>query len=462
MPPDLPETLSLDRLVSLVDHRTEEPDVEYKAWMDLSLPEAKSAIAKHLCALSNYGGGWLVFGVSDDGSHTEPHPGDLSSYRQDIINSIVSRYLHPPFHCNVYFVPSAITQKKYPIVLVPPHGAQPVCAKADRPINNKQRIGVTKGTHYIRVPGPSSAPIDSPELWRTLLHRCVLLEREQLLSSIGRLFEKPSIAADAKSPLSELLENTTSRWDELQKTGWLVDPKINRTTLAFQFLTFDKQPVQTIALSKLANGIREASNAAESECEGFKTFDMFYGGLATSAVFLFHDREGYETDAVFKKGAYLFAPALSRALITGMGVEVRPYHEDTDWVRSVVEDRSTRKWPVGGRLSPRFQANRIFGFVAFVRHLARAFSDANEVRLIADYKGLAGRTLDDTKGGVYYSRERKSVEAERRIEIVSSLERLIGTGGGEVASLLLNPILRLFEGWEINADYIRKAAKDPG
>ena len=54
-------------LAGLIDHRREEPDIEYKAWLDLSAPEARAKIAKHLCALSNFGGGWLVFGVADDG-----------------------------------------------------------------------------------------------------------------------------------------------------------------------------------------------------------------------------------------------------------------------------------------------------------------------------------------------------------------------------------------------------------
>jgi hypothetical protein len=197
--------------------------------VDLSSPEVKSGIAKHLCALSNYGGGWLIFGVANDGSHAEPHPGDLTGFRQDTINGIVSRYLHPAFHCNVLFVPTAATGKKYPVVRVPPHGAQPICAKTDGPLADKKRVGVTKGTHYIRVPGPKSVPIVSPELWGELLHRCVLLEREQLLSSIGRLFEKPSVV-ESTSPLSELLESSTARWDELQKKGWLVDPKENAGT----------------------------------------------------------------------------------------------------------------------------------------------------------------------------------------------------------------------------------------
>ena len=142
---NIPGTQDLDRIASLIDHRTEEPEVEYKAWMDLSASENKAKLAKHLCALSNYGGGWIVFGVSDDGSHTEPHPGDLTPYSQDIVNGIVNRYLHPAFHCNVHFVTSPRTSKQYPVVQVPPHGAQPICAKSDGPLVDKRRIGVSQG-----------------------------------------------------------------------------------------------------------------------------------------------------------------------------------------------------------------------------------------------------------------------------------------------------------------------------
>jgi len=45
------------------------------------LSQHKSKIAGHL----NYGGGWLIFGIEDDGSHAEPHPGNVNSYRQDIM-----------------------------------------------------------------------------------------------------------------------------------------------------------------------------------------------------------------------------------------------------------------------------------------------------------------------------------------------------------------------------------------
>ena len=155
MAPNIPPNQDLDRLASLVDHRTEEPDVEYKSWMDLGTAENKSKLAKHLCALANYGGGWMIFGIANDGSHAEPHPSDLSGYSQDIINGIVSRYLQPAFHCNVHMVTSAISLKKYPVVQVPPHGAQPVCAKSDGPLVENRRVVKSSGSED-----------SSPKCWR--------------------------------------------------------------------------------------------------------------------------------------------------------------------------------------------------------------------------------------------------------------------------------------------------------
>jgi hypothetical protein len=373
---DIPLTLDLDRMASLVDHRTEEPDIEYKSWMDLSTTENKAKLAKHLCALCNYGGGWIVFGVSDDGSHSEPHPGELGTYSQDIINGIVNRYLHPAFHCNLHFVTSRKTSKQYPVVQIPPLGAQPICAKSDGPLVEKRRIGVSQGVHYIRVPGPSSVPIDNPELWRKVLHKCVLNERENLLSSISRLFASPS-NVPINSSLVTFVDEGIAHWNELQTEEWLVDAKQNRTALAFQFLAANNDPVASIQLNSLREGIREASNAADSECPAQKTFDISSQGQIAPTVMLIGNTEGFELNALFNRdGTYLMGPSLWRATVDGRGVEIRPYHEDTNWVRSSVEEQSSRKWPVGEYLSPRFQA---MSCTRFRRRRVRCFME-QEVR----------------------------------------------------------------------------------
>jgi hypothetical protein len=444
----------LDRLASLVDHRTEEPDIEYKSWMNLSDPEYKSKLAKHLCALTNYGGGWIVFGIDDYGSHAEPHPGDLKGYSQDIINGIVSRYLTPSFHCNVYFINSPLTSKKYPVVRVPPHGAQPVCAKTDGPLINKQRLGVTQGVHYIRTSGPQSVAIDRPELWKEVLHRCVLAERSQLLSSIGRLFEQPTIIPEAPL-LDKFVDEGIERWSQLQKPGWPVNSVENKSTVSFQLLTDSGRPVLSISLKLLLNSLRDASNAADAERQFTSPpFDMSYSGMSSPSVILFGDVEGYESDTIIQDGTYLFAPSLSRVLVNGVGAEVRPYHEDTDWVRNVAKERTSREWPLGERLSPTFQASRMYAFVLFVRRFAASFSDAARCIFVVDFDGLQNRMIAETRG-FNFRGEKRALTSKRRFRLEIALEKLTEDGASEIAASLLNPMLRLFSGTEVDAAFVR-------
>lgn len=52
-------------LSELVAGKSEDLGVEYKAWMDTSQPEVRAKLARHIAALSNHGGGYLIFGVDD-------------------------------------------------------------------------------------------------------------------------------------------------------------------------------------------------------------------------------------------------------------------------------------------------------------------------------------------------------------------------------------------------------------
>ena len=117
-------------LADLVEHRIEAPEVEYKNFMPLTENIERAKIARHICALANSGGGWLVFGFEDDGTPSEIHPGSLTAYSQDAINGIGAKYLEPQPHCEVHHV-TANSGLAYPVVRVPPHGVIPVCAKAD-------------------------------------------------------------------------------------------------------------------------------------------------------------------------------------------------------------------------------------------------------------------------------------------------------------------------------------------
>ena len=439
-------------LSDLVDHRREEPDIEYKAWMPLSDNAAKAKIAKHICALANYGGGWLLFGVSDDGSHTEPHPGSLDEYKQDIINGICERYLTPAPHCQVLTARSRVTGKDYPVVRVPPHGTVPVCGKVDGPRVNNQITGIQLGTHYIRAQGPKSIAIDKPELWREVIHRCVINERDALLGSIGRLFDRPSVPA-GPAALDALIEAASARWAQsVLAEGWPVDPKIHRVAFAYRILDAEGGPVAKASVSGLRGALRRASSESDAAMElGWSFF--LQAGSETDApkVIVEGDIEGLEADMVTQDGHYQSIPTLWRAMTDGTGFEVRTQPEDSEWVYSAINSRRTPGWSKGERISPSIQLKRTYQFVAFVHALANTLPDAAEIELAVDHSGLKNRFLDNGTAGSRLPHGKAAVDT-RRLRVRSSVSALAGDGTFDATMRLVAPALLLFDGYELRHD----------
>jgi hypothetical protein len=105
-------------LTDLVDFPRETLEIELKQWIDLRNRLVQAKLARHIAALANHGGGWIVFGFCDDGSIDPDRPHDLSLYSRDTFGSIVSRLLTPAFQCDVQLVQSS-AGFLYPLVRVP-------------------------------------------------------------------------------------------------------------------------------------------------------------------------------------------------------------------------------------------------------------------------------------------------------------------------------------------------------
>lgn len=178
-------TMANSDLSALIDAKSEALEVEYKSWIDTSDPVVGAQLARHLAALSNHGGGYLIFGVDDAtklplGATTL----DPKLFGEDAISAIVKRYLDPRFQCRVEW--AEVGGIAYPAVIVPSHGARPVIAIADGPPDQKGRpVGIREGTLYIRSAGPESIAIRRPDDWTAILERC-LKHRADILASIMR------------------------------------------------------------------------------------------------------------------------------------------------------------------------------------------------------------------------------------------------------------------------------------
>jgi predicted HTH transcriptional regulator len=89
-------------LQQVVDEPREHLGCEIKDWYDLSSDLNRAKVAKEIVALANYGGGHLIFGLSEqaDGSYVaSEREFDRAMYTQDCLNDLGKKYLDPGFEC---------------------------------------------------------------------------------------------------------------------------------------------------------------------------------------------------------------------------------------------------------------------------------------------------------------------------------------------------------------------------
>ena len=86
----------------------------------------------------------------------------------------------------------------------------------DRTTNQVAPQGIVSGTYYMRKPGPESAPIVGAEEWGPLIRRCVLNEKDKLLSDFSLLMQyAPSTKVDGAEELTNWHQNCEKRFLEL-------------------------------------------------------------------------------------------------------------------------------------------------------------------------------------------------------------------------------------------------------
>ena len=213
-------------LSELVSGKSEDLGVEYKAWMDTGEGNARANLARHIAALANHGGGYVVFGVDDRTCQPLGETSfDRKLFGQDAMAGIARKYLAPRVAVLVELAEHAGVS--YPVVIVPGHGARPIVAIADGPQDpTGRRVGIRLGEIYIRAAGPESVQIRSPDDWNALLDRC-LAHRADLLGQILRqTIAGPGRATGHANALLRAAMDATAEdfASQIQEVGTLVGP----------------------------------------------------------------------------------------------------------------------------------------------------------------------------------------------------------------------------------------------
>ena len=382
-------------LSELVAGRSEELGVEYKAWMDTSQPEVRAKLARHIAALANHGGGYLIFGVDDTTRQPQGATAlDQALFNQDAISAIVKRYLEPRIQIRVDCAEHGGVP--YPVVIVPSHGARPVIAAADGPQDDKGRpIGIRQGEIYIRAAGPESVQIKHADDWSTLLERC-LSHRADLLGKILR----QSIARPTQSSTQtrDLLhaavdaaaQDFTTQTEALAALAPTEEARIRaagRQCAALGYILLDAEGVP-IEIENV-RGVNARVSVAMHQ--------YAYTGWASFLPLTVPERAPQIRTGTLlgKEYSYLEGMRLEntgllagafdywRIYECGLAVTVESYHEDYVTVQR------------GGvpHLAPLQIFVKLHSLLAHARLLGQEIPGVHQVIVRMDWRGLSGRTL---------------------------------------------------------------------
>ncbi len=158
--------------------------------------------------------------------------------------------------------------------------------------------------------------------------------------------------------------------------------------------------------------------------------------------------EALETDLTGEAFLETTVPDFWRITVDGRATIIRPYRED----REVIPYLADRGLKPGMWLSPRTLVREVFELVTHAKEMAKAFPFADSIEFRCSWYGLIERQIADFQAGANWG-ERKCHANERTTTAIVSVEQLAADTVSVVENLTA-PVLRLFDGLELNHEWI--------
>ena len=442
-----------DDLKDLIENPRETERVELKGWVDLGDAIQKANLARHLAALANHGGGYLIFGFKDDLTHDEDRPSSLKGYNRDVFTAIIKRFLTPSFQCEVSFVPDH-SGNKFSVIRVPGHGNVPIAAKADGPQDDRGKPqGIDIGKYYIRKPGPESAPIIGAEEWRPLIRRCVINDRDQLLTEVASLVQTPGARSPtAQQRLEQWHHEGKRRFLQLSQAkelDWSVPVEENRYQLSYLISSLDEN--ERLPMDSLVKILEEVNYEVRDTV--WTGWSMFYPFSEPSiAPAIYPERPDGTGEDILEANLMddrvnPYLPDFWRVASDGRATLVRLYREDSERSANHL-GREAGAW-----LSPETVVRETTELVAHANSLAKRMEGATRVSFCCTWKGLKDREIGDFdwRPGRIARADLRTTEGEWGVVQLRAARSTI------VAKLSC-PILQLF-GLNCNAAFVERMEK---
>ena len=193
------EHFSEQFLKEVVYRAIESDELDYKAaqsWTALTRT-GRGKIVRHLIALANTKGGFLVIGVGEDAAgkpalYTGVSDEESASFDPSTVGTFVNRCVEPPIDFTIER--PVIDGKRFVVFIVKPFKQLPhVCC-------NSVDTELATGVFYIRTPEASSRPAARAMELHQLVQRAMRNQREQLAKVLrGILYESGTVFSNTEA-----------------------------------------------------------------------------------------------------------------------------------------------------------------------------------------------------------------------------------------------------------------------
>lgn len=435
-------------------------ELEYKSWRNLDHAEDRAELARDIAALSNHGGGFIIFGFLE---HTLT-PDDTDPFRThctgERITAIVRAYLDPPVRCDIVPVMSA-AGVVHPVIRIMGHGSTPVCIRQDGPVVGSGKL-IERGAYYIRkhgpiasgrhigAPCPQSSKIEVPQDWAQLIRRCVRHDREALLGML-------EAAIEGRAPAPQLAQ-LVAVWHRAARAAFLslvprspIADSLARRHYALSY-GFDLVRPETLEPAQLADALRRTVFELQPQFRsGWNMFDPPYR-RAVQARFVLDPASG-DDEQDFLETAWLRdrnpgeTADFWRVSPRGFATIVRGYAEDMTQSPSLPLTRP------GTYLSPSVLTQEVAELVCHARAFTRLFGSVRRVAFRCEWWGLGGRELFDAN--TRWAHRGPALD-DRRVATLQVPVASLAQAWPEVVAQLIAPVLRAFEpDLVLDADWVR-------
>ncbi len=161
-----------DRIQELVDRPSESLSIEYKGWINPDSIEGVAKIVRTAMAMRNHGGGYIVFGFTDDTSEVDfsnapPNNETIRiKFHIDKIQGMITKYSSEPFEVKLHYrLKSELKYPLFPIIEIPYGIKTPVAAKADL-IKGGNKYLIKANRIYVRTLSANNTPSTAEAIWK--------------------------------------------------------------------------------------------------------------------------------------------------------------------------------------------------------------------------------------------------------------------------------------------------------